>query len=54
MSFFRPKHPLLRAVLAVGSAVWYLVQWRRDNKRVAQPGKMVDASATVVEEKKSP
>ncbi len=50
MSILRPKHPLLRAIFAIGSAVWYLFKWRQSKK---QPkGTVVDATGTVVDDVK--
>lgn len=52
MRLFTPRHPLLKAVFAVGSALWYLVQWRRGKKKPQQTGKVVDATGTVIDDTK--
>lgn len=50
MAFFSPRHPLLKALFALGSGLFYVFMWRRDKKR--QPGKVVDATAKVIDDKK--
>lgn len=67
MAFFRPRHPVLRAIFAIGSALFYLlsIPWVRKQavKLVKWPfrkfmkhsgkmdGKIVDATAKVVDDK---
>lgn len=49
MSILRPKHPLVKALFAFASALWYVVVWRRGKKPV--DGKVVDAEGKIVDEK---